>query len=94
MNHAAPGDFQPFLAHLPCQRTAEIDLKTRFRVAEIVRAETNSFPAPSIPENEFDSAFQITHCDIFVYIKSFDLIKSRDCASRRHCHGDRPGREQ
>src|SRR5207245_5101576 len=46
MHHAAAGDLQPFLAHLPRERTGEINLKARFSVAEVVRAETNPHVAP------------------------------------------------
>src|SRR3989442_3677401 len=64
MHHAAAGDLQPFLAHLPRERTGEIDLEARLGVAEVVRAETNlHVAAAKLPEHELDGALEIADGD-------------------------------
>src|SRR6266481_2423603 len=41
MDHAASGNLEPFLAHFPCQRAAEINFEARFGVAEVMRTKAN-----------------------------------------------------
>src|SRR6266496_153502 len=42
MDHAAPGDLQPFLANFASERAAEIDFEARLGIAKIMRAETDA----------------------------------------------------
>src|SRR5208283_1437964 len=77
MHHAATGDFEPFLAHFARQRAAEINLETRFGVAEVVWPEPNSgLRSHQLPEHEFDRAFQIADGDVPIHVKPLDLVKS------------------
>jgi len=58
VDHSAAGDLQPFLPHLASQRAAEIDLKTRLRVTEIMRSEANpGFRPHQFLEHKFDTIF-------------------------------------
>src|SRR6266850_3141711 len=60
MHHAAAGDLQPVLAHLLHERAAEIDLETRFGVAEVVRTEANLYVAAhDFLEDEFDRSLEV-----------------------------------
>src|SRR5581483_2528074 len=62
MHHSAPGDLQPFLAHLTRQRAAEIDLENRLSVAEIMRPKTDAGLRPhQFFEHKFYCALYISN---------------------------------
>src|SRR5687767_39585 len=76
MHHSAAGNFQPVFAHLFHERAGEVDFEAGLGVAEIVRAEAEfDFVAEKFFENEFDRAFQVSNGDIFINVKSFDLME-------------------
>src|SRR5260370_11012022 len=58
VHHAAPGNFQPLLAHSASQCAAEINLEAWFSIAEIVRAKSNArLGSHQLLEYEFNRAF-------------------------------------
>src|SRR5882672_2380897 len=71
MDHSAPGDLEPFLAHFSRQRTAEINFEARFGVAEIMRTETNfCFWSHQLLEDKFHCSLQIADRHISIDVKS------------------------
>jgi len=78
VNHPAPGDLHPFLAHSAGERARKIDLQAWFGVAEVVRTETNlHVAAHNLPEDKFHSALKIADGDAFIHVKTFDLMERR-----------------
>src|SRR5689334_14621781 len=78
MYHAAPGDLQPFLAHLARKRARKINLEARLGVAEVVRTETNlHVAAEQFLEDKLDGALEVADGDAFVHVKAFDLLEGR-----------------
>src|SRR6266436_1068331 len=76
VHHAAAGDFQPFLAHLAREGTAEINLEARLGVAEIMRAEANAgFRSHQFLEDKFHGALEVANGDVSIHIKSFNLVE-------------------
>ncbi len=78
MHHAATGDLQPVFAHLFHERVGEINLIARLGIAEIMWTETDlHVVAHQFAEDEFHGAFEVADGDIFIHVKSFDLMEGR-----------------
>src|SRR5208282_2671704 len=78
MHHAAPGNFQPVLAQLFHERVAEINLEARLGVTEIVRTKSDlCLLAEQFLEDKFYRALEVANGDVFVHVKSFDLLEGR-----------------
>src|ERR1035438_1472397 len=76
VHHAAAGDLEPFLAHLACQRAAEIYLEAGLGVAEIVRSEADaSLRTHQFLEDKLRGAFEIAYGHIPVHVKPFHLVE-------------------
>ena len=77
MHHAAAADFDPLFAAL--QRTRfHVNLKTRFGKGKIMRAKTHRrVCTEKFAEEKFQRSFQIGDADIFIHVKTFDLMKLR-----------------
>src|SRR5438552_1395097 len=81
MHHAATANFDPLFAAL--QRTRfHINLKTRFGEREIMWAKTHRrVSAEQFAQEKFQGAFQIGDADLFIHVKTFDLMKLRGMSS-------------
>src|SRR5262245_9985806 len=67
VHHPAAGDFEPFLAHFARDRAAEINFEARFRVAEVMRTETDTRLRPhQFLEHELDRALEVAHSYVSV----------------------------
>src|SRR6266550_1473011 len=76
MDHAAAGDFQPFLPHLSGKRAAEVDFETRFGITEVMRTEADvRFRAHQFLKYKFNGALQISSRNLAINIQTFDLLE-------------------
>jgi hypothetical protein len=75
MHHAAAANLDPLFATLQSTRFY-VDLETRFRERKIMRAKTHRrVGAEKFAQKKFERALQIGDALIFIYVKTFDLMK-------------------
>src|SRR4030095_7545008 len=75
MYHAATANLDPLFATLQSTRF-HVNLKTRFGERKIMRAKTDrGVGTEKFAQEKFECAFQIGDADIFIYVKTFDLMK-------------------
>src|SRR6266513_3405841 len=75
MHHAAATNLDPLFATLQSTRF-HVNLETRFGERKIMRAKTHlGVGAEKFAQKKFQRALQIGDADIFVHVKTFDLMK-------------------
>src|SRR5438046_10246626 len=74
-HHAGAANLVPLFAAVQGTRF-HVNLKTRFRERKIMRAKTHRrVGAEKFAQKKFERALQIRDADIFIYVKTFDLMK-------------------
>src|SRR5207248_7911404 len=75
MHHAAAANLDPLFAAFQSTRF-HVNLETRFGERKIMRAKTHRrVGTEKFAQKKFERALQIGDADIFIYVKTFDLME-------------------